>query len=497
MIQKLGNYLLDHGLTINPLVDELQSAVNSKLKSLISDLFTPNNPAPVSTALKIYQRLDLDPKSSILFNPQTNKYTYIAPAAPIKNLVISGGGAKGVILPGVFKAFEEHKTEDGISFREQLDNVSGSSVGALSACLFAAGMPAQSLIDATKPVEFKNLLGSGLGPICKDGIPLMEFCQDHLQISILENLEKIFSCPLEKITRAMILERLKVKDQTLADPIEQILNEMKSGYPFSLTFIKLENLHKLEPKIFKSLTVTATCCENGQTFYFDAEKTPDLDISIACRASASLPIVLNPVVIKREFLSPGYDKILPEKERLTFSDGGYFDNVPVKSMQDKQSTKNRGENGQNLQTLVLVFDDSEQTENVQSPFLEAHQKKHTLYDSTNLMDRLVTDVFAKVLGGINTNEKYSLVKEKGLEEIRENYTQRTIPLHVSLSTMDFEMAKLLEDDYIEKGYSQGREYLALHQDELIARSFDHFEELLEYIPEDVQQKMAEQLLQFW
>jgi hypothetical protein len=168
MFQKIGNYLLDHGPTIAPLLDELENVVNSKLKSIITNLFPLNNPVPVITSLKEYQRLDLDEKSSIIYNPQTSKYTYIAPAPSIKNLVISGGGAKGVILPGVFKAFEDHKMENGISFREQLDNVSGSSVGALSASLLAVGMPAKSLIHATKPIEFKKLLGSGLGPVYKD-----------------------------------------------------------------------------------------------------------------------------------------------------------------------------------------------------------------------------------------------------------------------------------------------------------------------------------------
>ncbi|MBA2369190.1 MAG: patatin-like phospholipase family protein [Candidatus Protochlamydia sp.] len=501
MFQKIGNYLLDHGPTITPLMYELENIVNTKLSSLITDIFSINNHIPVNPLLKKHQRLDLDANSSIIFNPLTNKYTYITAAPAIKNLVISGGGAKGVILPGVFKAFEDHKIDGNISFRNQIDNVSGSSVGALSASLLAVGMTAQDLIDATRPIEFKNLLGSGLGPVFKDGNPLIEFNQVHTQKSVLENLKKIFSNDdIENISIEMIVEQLKNKAphqaNAIANNIEQILKKICREEPFSLTFEMLENLHILEPKIFKSLTVTATCCENGTTFYFDALKTPHLDISIACRASASLPVILNPVTIKKELLSPGYDDILSDKAHLTFSDGGYFDNIPVKSMQEKQGEKIRGENGQNLQTLALVFDASEPSENAQSPFFEAHQRKHTLYDSTNLMDRLVTDVFARILGGINTTESCSLAKEEGLEEIRENYAQRSIPLRISLSTMDFEKAKIFEDEFIEQGYSQGRDYLALHQDELIARTFDNFDELLENIPNESQAQMTAQLHDF-
>ena len=34
----------------------------------------------------------------------------------------------------------------------------------------------------------------------------------------------------------------------------------------------LHALRKLNPTIFKDLTVTATCRENGETYYFDANK---------------------------------------------------------------------------------------------------------------------------------------------------------------------------------------------------------------------------------
>lgn len=46
-------------------------------------------------ASKAPRELRLDSSSSIIYNPETKRYVYIAPAPPIENLVISGGGAKG------------------------------------------------------------------------------------------------------------------------------------------------------------------------------------------------------------------------------------------------------------------------------------------------------------------------------------------------------------------------------------------------------------------
>src|SRR5262249_45016198 len=135
--------------------------------------------------------------------------TLIQPALPIENVTISGGGARGVILPGSFKAFEEHITSSGATFRQQLDYISGSSIGAISSSLFAAGMPADKLIDELSKTSFISLLGRGYGPIKFDGKPLEEFLRKHMLLSVCDNLKQIFATDdLSKVTKEKVAEKL-------------------------------------------------------------------------------------------------------------------------------------------------------------------------------------------------------------------------------------------------------------------------------------------------
>lgn len=455
----------------------------------------------------IHPELVINSTSSVIFNKSTGQYVYLSPAPPIKNVVISGGGAKGVILPGVLKAFEEHRIGEDLSFRDQLDNLAGSSIGAVTACLIAVGISSEDLIAATGNEDFKALLGKGWGPIFKDGKPLLDFIRTHIQKTISKHLfemsgkEDLDDIDVEELVKNQFDLRDMVSTQeevnALVVEIQEILEVLKNEdiNKISITFSMLRSLRKLNPYIFKELTVTATCRENGQTYYFDADTTPLLDIALGSKASAALPIVLNPVKIEPQFLLPGY----VHQKAMTFSDGGFLDNIPTRAMEKKQgegNLKNKGEQGQNLQTLVLVFDETAKKEDEQSPFHDELIDNHALYDPTGYMTWLVRDVIAKRLGRIKTKERNTINKAKGLEEVRKNYTQRNIPLKVGIKTTDFDQAKKDEQKYIEKGYKQGMEYFFNHESELICRSFNSFHDLLAQIPEEDKKEHFEKILKF-
>ena len=126
-----------------------------------SEATDPPPVVKIPVPLKVHPEIEINSSSSIIYHLTSGKYLYISPAPPIKNLVISGGGAKGVILLGVLKAFDEHIV-GCISFRDRLENIAGSSVGAITACLIAAGMSAKRIIhEATSKVNFQALLGKG------------------------------------------------------------------------------------------------------------------------------------------------------------------------------------------------------------------------------------------------------------------------------------------------------------------------------------------------
>lgn len=573
------------------LVSLIQMLFSDTFSSLINT-FNKKKNEPINLRDRIQNapvrctHFEANEKNSIIYNPATKTFTLITEAPPIKNLVISGGGAKGVILPGVLLAFEQHKTEE-ISFREQIDHIAGSSVGAVMGGLIAAGMPAKELIEImagketsnnteeteseimeagvdvvendigsaeiqsvsygieNKPeafddiknnnegLDFEALLGSGRLPVNLSGEPLLKFMRDNLGTSIENNLKRLFTgtpnstAVLEGNVRDYVKDSVKdsirqyiesqgrevEEDDLLIDEItastENLLKELdKEEGSCRITFSMLENLHKLEPKIFKSLTVTATCREDGRTYYFDAAKTPNLEIATACRASASLPLILKPVTINKNDLE-GYPDLPSGLGDLTFVDGGYFDNISVSSVADKQgkideTMKNRGENGQNLQTLALVFDSEElaplldkngnpvldgkgkpMTE--ESKFFKHKIEKHALYDSSSPVERFVRDFIPRHFGGIQTKKKNTEAKEKGLIEVQENYTQRNIPLAIPLKTGDFKKSREGAKKFIKLGVEQAQDYLANHEGEQIAYKFHSQEQLLKAIPQDIRE----------
>jgi predicted acylesterase/phospholipase RssA len=446
------------------LVFKLYDTVANDSIKLYRDIILKNRTKPIKLIKIEHKKIDIDETTSIIYNPIENKYIYISSAPPIKNLVISGGGAKGIILAGVLKAFEEHKNGDFIA---EIDNIAGSSVGAVVAAFISSGIKADDLINALSNADFPALLGHSKIPVYKDGLPLMNFVRTNMKTAILKRAAE-----------------LDLTDQTKRVQLQNIVQAISDEAP--LTFSMLQSLHEIDPAAFKSLTVTATCRETGDTFYFNAKNTPNMDIVTAVRASSSLPIILKPVKIDREQLLPGYSLVKPNKNALTFTDGGCFKNIPVDVMQDTQgqTAENRGEKGQNLQTLALVFDETTTPGEEQSPFLDHKVEPHTLYDSTKLSEKFLRDILGKYLGGIKTSKKLTKMKEDGLEEIRLNYTQRHIPLKIPLKTTDFKKAKKQEKMYIQKGYEQGQEYLDMHEGELFYRSFDHLEDLLKQLPEE-------------
>lgn len=478
---------------IKTLLQTTDSAKEDKSDTASRDV-SPESPvssSSPSTPRVPIERMELDDERSITFDPSTRQYTLLTPAPKIKNVVFAGGGAKGVLLLGVVQALEERIW--GRSVREGLDHVAGSSIGAITASLVAAGMPAKRLIQAMRKVDFADLKGKRAWLHMKDGKPLFDFVHEYTKKSIHHNLKKIFRVDhLRDVTDGMILKYLqkkKISDPTIIAEITSavhLLQGDKKG-EIPVTFGLLRTLHHLHPRYFKELTVTATCSENGEVFYFDADRTPLLDIATAARASAALPIVLTPVTIDRKLLSPGYDHMLPDKTTMTFRDGGMFDNTPVDPMESKQGgIATRGEEGQNLHTLVVLFDDTETSEGAPSPFHEEVAKPLVRYPSTARQKAAYQAGyrFAQRFAGVVTERDYLEVLERNLDRIRRMYMQRSIPIRTDLGTVDFVKAKRDEERYRETGYRQTMEYMHAHRGELVARRALIPEELLGYLSDE-------------
>lgn len=255
---------------------------------------------------------------------------------PITSLVLSGGGAKGAAYPGAIQALEAQGKLEGIR------TLSGSSAGAITAALLAAGMNASEFKALSDEMDFISLLDS---PIKK--ISLAQHMSGETGKTIAGVLEKLKlgklgsfvqllsnilprlksdAVPLERILKQQssrsVLAQLKSHPELATRPeVASIRQRLEQGG--GVTFGDLALLGRHIPAI-KELNITGTGMFDGrpQMILFNASLTPGMEIARAAHISGSFPVVFSrPEEQHQPFLAQG--------ERLSLQDGGVMLNVPV------------------------------------------------------------------------------------------------------------------------------------------------------------------------
>lgn len=251
----------------------------------------------------------------------------------IERIVCSGGGAKGVVYPGAYKALEE----TGII--KHVKHIAGSSAGAINAALMAVGMPTMLARQYLLNTNLKDLIGKKIGHLFLKNTPGISF--------ITRDGE-----PLESFIRFHILNTVKSFLDTDPevqlhlghdDDLKMLFDRLHGDKPI-FTFEDLSILNRLFPRHFKKLTVTAVRFPNGQIQIFNSKLTPHVEIALACRASSSIPVLLKPVEIDIN------------GEKHAYIDGGFYDNLPTDYFDMKEDlsfTKNTIP----IKTLVFAFGD--------------------------------------------------------------------------------------------------------------------------------------------
>ena len=246
----------------------------------------------------------------------------------IQRLTFSGGGAKGVVYPGAFRALVDTGIFDTV--RE----VSGASAGSIVASMIAAGMQVDMIRDKLLQINFLNLLGKRVGSMfgnpdgvlypTKDGVPLL----NYIRLSVFESVQKFFT---------------EIDSQALPEEVLPIFEKMKQENPLpSFTFRDLAVLSEHYPLRFKKLTMTAVRASDCGLQVFNSDLTPDVDIALASRASSSIPLFFEPVAIE----------IDGKVER--YMDGGYYDNNPTEYF-DKDENNPKGFKPNQKKDATLLF----------------------------------------------------------------------------------------------------------------------------------------------
>jgi NTE family protein len=181
------------------------------------------------------------------FAQQENQYT---------NLVMEGGGIRGVAYAGAFKVLEEK------GVMQHIENVAGSSAGAIAGLMLAVGYNAD---------EIDSILKS---------VPFQEFNDGHGGLyGKYKRVKKKFGI-------------------YKGDKFEKWLRELvdaKTGNA-GLTFRELHEM-KLQDKKYRDLYCTGTNISRQRLEVFSFLKTPELSIATAVRISGGIPLYFTPIAL--------------------------------------------------------------------------------------------------------------------------------------------------------------------------------------------------------
>lgn len=262
-------------------------------------------------------------------------------APPIRQLVLQGGGAKGVVYPSFVKEMDRKSP----GFLAALDDVAGSSAGASMAFLLAAGVSLDEMERFAQNTNLLTLMGGS-----KSGVTSrIRLGRDGLlpALALRKTLHEMSIQPAAAYYKESIAHDPQLKSRIRAQyGGASFLSRANGGFSNGLTFNDLRLLHSLKPEQFKLLHVTAYDKNRAQTYYFDGDnpKTRNIPCFEAVGASMAIPLVFRSVKIKLE----------GEKTSRRFVDGGIGSNAPVEIFRRKNQAE----------TMLLHFESDGQARQI-------------------------------------------------------------------------------------------------------------------------------------
>ncbi|MGG9964339.1 patatin-like phospholipase family protein [Ferruginibacter sp. SUN106] len=214
-----------------------------------------------------------------------------------KNLVLEGGGVRGLAYAGVFSVLEEK------NILQHIENVGGSSAGAIAGMMVSIGYSAEeidSLMIELPIQKFNDGKGGVVGKYKR-----------------FKNAYGIY------------------KGEEFEKWLQQLVAH-KTGKPL-LTFGQLHQLH-LNNNNYKDLYCTGTNLSKQQLEIFSYVTAPDMPVTLAVRVSSTIPIYFEPVALNNNL------KKIKKSDSSSFVnfyvDGGMLCNYPINFFDTSESNLN-------------------------------------------------------------------------------------------------------------------------------------------------------------
>ena len=289
-----------------------------------------------------------------------NNYNY-------KNLVLEGGGVRGLAYAGVFSVLEQK------GILQQIENVGGSSAGSIAGMLVSIGYTANEIDSIMIELPVQKFNDGKWGIVGK-----------------YKRFKNDFGI---------------YKGETFEKWLQQLV-AYKTGKPL-LTFQQLHQLH-LSNRFYKEFSCTGTNLSKQQLEIFSYANTPNMPLALAVRISSSVPLYFEPVALDNQLQK------IKKSDTLSFInyyvDGGMLCNYPI-SMYDTCEENNcnpllASKIIFNTQTIGIKLERQQQIDS-----LNNNNTKIPAYDINKLSEYL--SAFSNLLMETLSRKYPGLENEKG------------------------------------------------------------------------------------
>lgn len=206
--------------------------------------------------------------------------------SPYKNLVLEGGGIRGLAYAGVFSVLEEK------GILQNIEKVAGTSAGSIAGMMVSIGYSATEIDSVMMDLRIQQF-NDGKGGV----------------VGKYRRFKKDFGVYKGKVFEKWL----------------QSLVKHKTGNPL-LTFKELHQLH-LNNGDFKDFYCTGTNLSRQRLEIFSYAHTPDMPLAAAARISSSIPLYFEPVALDDQM------QRIKKSDTLSFKnyyiDGGMLSNYPI------------------------------------------------------------------------------------------------------------------------------------------------------------------------
>ncbi len=240
-------------------------------------------------------------------------------AETIKNLVLEGGGIRGIAYVGALMELKKSKMLDSIT------RVAGTSAGAIAATLYALGYTPEEISDEIYNLKIKSMA---------DG-------------------KWIFIGGTSRLVRKFGWYQGNEFEKWISNLIKR-----KTGKE-NITFEELNKLSKTSSE-FKELFLTGTNLTKQKLVIFCKDTYPKLEVRTAVRISMGIPLYYQAVIIDSD------GKCIHKKKDYhkgdVMVDGGILGNFPIHIFDFEKFIKETGDSTPiiNYQTIGLRLDNDQQ-----------------------------------------------------------------------------------------------------------------------------------------